>query len=332
LLTGSGVTAEVTSSWVVGSRLVDCQVVPLSKAMEALAQLNAWTERPWSVTEAPDVSLVDRLLLHRLLHAEPLYPVSEAAWPRPDRHHLARLKLQVVRHLGRTVQVDMAGYRQHGDTASLTFSAQDLLGHALDGLLAAYEMTSPAVKWRSRLARLVPPNWEDQLSIQPTGRSLLERYWELHRAPATINIKACLRHALRITSFARSAFDWAERRLNDPDLPAARDDRRKSRPESLGSTGSWPYLELDVDFARSRDGVRIARLNEFGEALELTPAEFHWLLLLAGSSAATGASQARKPPALAADQVGMADEAASRGESLLQRVVAGGLCVKNRVA
>jgi hypothetical protein len=80
-----------------------------------------------------------------------------------------------------------------------------------------------------------------------------------------------------------------------------------------------PRLDFDVDFAWHKDGVHLARLNEFGDALELTRDEFAVSLLFDGETTLIEA----------AARVWWSPESRSRkagiARDLTQRVTAGGL-------
>lgn len=293
---------------VVGRCLADVRILPRSQLEVLLAQLDKWQRGPWDVKNAAKFAQADRVLLHRLLagrfvpHRERSEP---GAVPRPEAEALCRLKLHVARHLSRTVQVDMAGLRDSGDARSLVYTAQDLLGHAVDALTAAHGLTNPNPKWRSRLLDALPDDWEASLGIRPSGETAAERVWRLHRAPEQPEQPAALEHALRITAFARAVFVWAERRLV------------RGQPAS-GSPLSWPvlerhpsdtplpYLDLEVDFLLEEGGGQVARLNSFGTPLRLSADEFALALQLDGTltareaeAAVCGARAAGPAPGLA---------------------------------
>src|SRR6202008_2286814 len=99
----------------------------------------------------------------------------------PTREGLLRLKLHVARQAARTIQVDMAGLRDAGDHRSLAFAAQELMGHAIDAMLAAYGLSNPLLKWRSRLLERVPRDWELAMSVAPSGLTAGDRIWRLLR-------------------------------------------------------------------------------------------------------------------------------------------------------
>jgi|SRR6185503_14782761 len=281
---GDGLNSvQDSATLIVGSCIADLRIMRTVELEELLNRLDYWSRLPWEVTHAVRFTLEERTLMHRLLQGQVLHrdKRNRVGEHMPSLVDLARLKLHVARQISRTIQVDMAGYRETGDYASLVFAAQDLLGHAVDALLAGYHITNPLIKWRSRLLDLVPSNWERFLTVQPTGLTASQQVWRLHRAPETPDSKLALEHAERITAFARAVFVWAELRLVKAavvnERPAIRNPlKRKATDLPL------PSLDFDVDFLLAEEKVTIARLNEFGVSLELSPREFALILLFDG--------------------------------------------------
>lgn len=288
---------ETEVGWAIGRCVVDLRILHAATVERLTARLRDWARLPWSLVELAPFSYDERLLLHRLHSglevgpAEP-DPAGPDAHPwRPRRSELTRLKLQVARHLARTIQVDMVGYRDESDHATLVFAAQDLLGNAIDGLLAAHGLTNPNPKWRCRLLRRLPPDWDRPLWLRPTGRRADDALWDLHRAPREPDRAAASAHALRCVSFARAVFAWAEQRVIGPGASGAvsptwppRDGRPPGPP--------LPHLEFDVDFCRTDTGAALARLNEFGASLRLSEREFAHVLLFDGRTTAVEAEAA----------------------------------------
>jgi hypothetical protein len=269
---------------------VDVQLWRLAEFEKLIARFNAWSQTPWDVMHAVNFTTEERTLLHRLLHGQLLKGDRRRLMKRlPPRRDLARLRLQVARQAARTIQVDMSGYREIRDYQTLVFAAQELLGHAVDALLASYEITNPLVKWRSRLLSLLPSDWDRSLGIPPTRVTAQQYVWDLHRAPERPEKKLALEHAFRITTFARAAFLSSELRLVQNSLAAEpiawRSTRMKPQDETL------PYLDFDVDFLVGDDRVFLARLNEFEQPIELSASEFRLTLLFDGT---TTVSQAKR--------------------------------------
>ena len=289
LITARGIdkVPEGNIALAVGRCLFDIQVVRFRKIEEVLAQLAAGAAMPWDITRAANITPDDRRLLHRALHGSVIFEgeSNRLAALRPAIGDLARLKLQIARHISRTIQVDMAGHFEAGDYPSLVFSAQDLLGHAVDALAAGHYLTNPTAKWRSRVLDAIPPNWECMLGIRPTAQSATQRFWSLHRAPEQPDRCPALQHAFRIAGFARAVFAWAERRLvgenSEPQSQIV-----WSRVERWPNDAPLPYLHLDVDFSARNGGISIGRLNEYEDPLDLTSREFEVTLLFDGSTTA----------------------------------------------
>ena len=266
-------------SFVAGWCVVDLRIIPAALADALRQRLRDWARGGWTLTVAADFTGSELLLLHRLGAGQPLWPAGDGDEDGDAARlaDVARLKLHVARHMARTLQVDMAGYREAGDFRSLVYSAQDLLGHAVDGLLAAFGLTNPTPKWRSRLLERLPPDWESRLLVRRSGLRPDDLVWRLLRAPAEATAAAALDHACRIVTFARAAFLWAEESLVH--IGSGRD-RRYVWPDEPTSGGQpLPFLDLDVDFVRTAEGVAVGRLNEFGETRHMTRDDFAVMLL-----------------------------------------------------
>jgi hypothetical protein len=279
-------------SWISGTCIIDMRILPRAQVISILGRIEGWSRLGWNVTRAADFTANELLLLHRLYAGKLLSPSDGEAGhvrsSRPACADVARLKLHVARHMARTIQVDMVGYRDAGDYRSLVFAAQELLGHAVDGLLAAFHLTNPTPKWRSKLLEKLPVDWEVRLVLRPTGLNANQLVWQLHRAPEHPSEELSLDHACRIATFARSAFTWAECEL----IGSA--DAKMNRyiwPAPGNRDGPpLPYLELDVDFCLMEDGVAVARLNELGASLKMPFTEFMLMLLFDSTTTAREAA------------------------------------------
>lgn len=275
---------------VVGKCLVDVLVVPSAQVDRLLARFDAWAASPWNVMHAAGFTLAERTMLHRLARGLPLFqagPDGEFT-RRPSIVNLARLKLHAARHNGRTIQVDMIGHREEGDHQSLVFAAQDLLGDAIDGLLAGHLITNPLPKWRSRLLGTLPADWQQDVMGRPSNLPAKEFVWQLHRSPDRAD--ECLTHALRITTFARQVFSWAELCLVRG-TARSRERQQWPRPEAPRDP-PLPFLDLDVDYMLSDGAIAVARLNDFGEPVRITRREFELCLLFDGTTTAREAEWA----------------------------------------
>lgn len=281
---------------VIGRCLVDVKILRLFQFDELLARFDTWSRAPWDITHATNFTSEERVLLHRLLHGRLILHnnrTDQVTVRRPTQIDVARLKLHVARHISRTIQVDMIGYRDSGDYRSLVFAAQELLGHAIDALLAGYQLTNPLSKWRSRMLDFVPSNWERSLPVRPTGLTVGQIFWQLHRAPEQPDDNLSIEHAFRITTFARAVFVWAELQLlkgtvaqHEPVIWAY-EPAIWSQLKSQGSDNTpLPTLDFDVDFLLADGRVTVARLNEFGETVSMSMHEFALCLLFDGTTTA----------------------------------------------
>ena len=271
---------------IVGRCVVDVRILRLADIELLLARLDEWARLPWDVMHAAKFTKEERVLLHRLLHGQLVpHKVQGNAVARPARNSIARLNLHVARHISRTIQVDMVGYRESGDYRSLVFAAQELLGHAVDALLSGHGLTNPLPKWRSRLLDSIPADWESALTIRPSGITAGQRVWQLHRAPEDAEEESSLEYALRITAFARAVFAWAERRLVRA-LPESEEQTAWPRVERSPADTVLPYLDFDVDFLLADEAVTVGRLNDFGETLRLSAREFALALFCDGTTTA----------------------------------------------
>src|SRR5829696_2572280 len=200
---------------VAGKCIIDVRVLAVDDTGELLARFGNWSQLPWDLTHAAPFTPDERILLHRLHHGLVLHcgEKEQVTAQIPALLDLARLKLHVARQLARTIQVDMVGYREVGDYRSLVFAAQELLGHAVDALLAGYQVTNPLPKWRSRMLESLPCDWEHSLGHRPTGLTAADLVFRLHRAPVRPDRELAVKYALRITTFARAVFLWAETSL-----------------------------------------------------------------------------------------------------------------------
>lgn len=267
-------------SWVSGDCIVDLQILKATDVRTLIGRLNDWADETWNVSSAASFSADELLLLHRLACGISLSPspsLQQEEGLEPDLQKVARLKLHMARHMARTVQVDMVGYKRSDDWYSLIYASQDLLGHAVDGLLAAFHKTNPNPKWRSRLLRELPHDWAHRIVSRSLGRDACQAVWEMHCAPRGIDEAATIAHASRTTTFGRAVFAWAECALVY-DLGEALP--LPSWPEKTADQPHSPLgcLELDVDFVLGAEGVHIARLNEFEAALQTSMDEFSIIL------------------------------------------------------
>ena len=274
-------TDNVECSWVSGNCIVDMVILTMSDVKALIKRLDSWAATPWDVSRAAAFSAEELLLLHRLCNGVGLSSnanLQEARGLLPDRDKVARLKLHTARHMARTVQVDMAGYKRLGDWYSLIYASQDLLGHAADGLLAAFQRTKPNPNWRSRLLHELPPVWAQHIVTRCLTADARQAFWSMHYAPATVDAACALAHACRSTTFGRAVFAWAECMLVHGLDRALQQPSRAQGSFPTGLCQVLSYLELDVDFVITKDGVSVARLNEFDATLQASLDQFCLIL------------------------------------------------------
>ena len=283
-------TVQSSVTLVVGKCIIDVAILGVDAIDELFTRFEEWSTKPWNVTHGAPFTLEERTLLHRLRHGLILHcGEREKVTSRiPSVLDLARLKLHVARQQARTIQVDMAGYREVGDFSSLVFAAQELLGHAVDALLAGHQITNFTAKWRSRLLKSLPPDWEAALGTRPSGLPAAQLAWSLHRAPLRPDEKHALKHALCIMTFARAVFLWAETKLVKG--PRAKP-KAWPRLKPLTRDVRLPYLDFDIDFLLTNGHITVARLNEFSETLKLSHEDFALALLFDGTTTAREAER-----------------------------------------
>jgi hypothetical protein len=182
----------------------------------------------------------------------------------------------------------------------MIFSAQELLSHAADALLAAHGLSTPVGKWRVRQLAGLPPAAEKCLPGRSDPLSLRDQYVTLHRAPPDLDDAGAVhRHALQIAHFARRALLFAECELFSP---ARR--RLPSFDEPAPVPGSLlPHLDLDVTL-RGHE-LQIYRLQGSGEVISLSP-EGAALLCLFDSRTSEQAAAALAEPLFGVGQGGAA--------------------------
>lgn len=276
-------------SFVIGRCLVDMQILKLLAIENLLTRLDTWSCTHWNVTHATKFTNEERVLLHRLLHGQLLFHKNQCksvTVPRPIKIDVARLKLHAARQSSRTIQVDMIGYKNSGDYHSLVYAAQELLGHAMDALLAGYQLTNPLSKWRSQLLSLLPSDWERMLPVRPTGLTACQLFWILHRAPEEPDKNMSLDHSFRILAFARAVFVWAELQFLNETLEQCESAIWTQLKRQCPEDSSLPYLDFDVDFCLEDGLVTLARLNDFGERVSMTRQELILCLLFDGTTTA----------------------------------------------
>jgi hypothetical protein len=271
----------------VGPCLIDVRVVPHAQFDALLARFRAWADQPRQARDALGFSHDERTLLHRLHCCAPLFGAIhlDSLRGRAPQADVARHKLDWARCYADALQIDLAGLRMEGDRDTLAFTAQDLLSHAIDGLLAAFGRTNPNGKWRVRLLAELPDGGFARLPGRPLGRSLRDEYVALHRAPDLEDVGAVHAHALGAVAFARRALAFAERTLVRPDAAPL--------PILGGRDGEGPHQpvlpHLDLDVTLRGDSLELLRLQGNGEVMSLSPESAVLLCLFDGHTSVSSA-------------------------------------------
>lgn len=252
----------------VGACLIDVRVVTHVAVESLLKRFDAWSQQPRQPRAALAICYEDRIFLHRLHTGQALYGTESFEYLRRqvDVSQLARHKLDWARCYADGLQVDLAGLRRDGDRYTMLFTAQEVLAHAVDAILAGHQETNPNGKWRVRQLGNLSDGLESTLLGRPIGRSLRDHFLSLHRAPERDDSESVHAHALRIVAFARQAFFWVERRLVAPRTapPPTIEDQLAS--EAGGRR--LPHLDLDVTIRG--DTLELFRLHGSGEVITLS--------------------------------------------------------------
>jgi hypothetical protein len=264
--------------------LIDLRVLAISKIASLVDRLGRASKGVWDITHPVEFNLEERMLLHRIHHGRILNGSSS----RQDSSSLipidslSRLKLQASRQLARTIQVDMAGFADASDYASLVFCSQELLGCAVDAIASVFRLTNPGAKWRHRLMSRVPQSWSERLPLSYGDRKADDLYWHLHRAPIEPTMDTAISHGLRTCTFARAIFIWAEADLVH-NLHTLTTKRAPTRTSCATGT-QLPHLDYDVDFRIADGKAAVSRLNSSTRHLDLTIDELSCLALFDGET------------------------------------------------
>ncbi|MCE9667082.1 hypothetical protein LY474_04570 [Myxococcus stipitatus] len=268
-------------AFAVGPIVCDVRVLDREALERLLTAFERWERQPRQPRAATGLTEDDRKLLHRLRTGRALHGAGELEryQARVPQAHLARHKLDWARYQANTLQIDLAGLNGVSDWVSMLFVAQELLGHAVDGLVAGHGFTNPTRKWRARLLEALPPDWERLLPGRPSGLSAQERYLGLHQAPPRPTASDVTRFTHRIVAFARAVFTWAEQRLLAPQLPSVPViEERAEGGEPL------PALDFDVTVRLRDERYDLTRLNAGTPPLQLTAQAWSVLSLFDGET------------------------------------------------
>ena len=266
----------------VGSCLIDVRVMSHATANALIESFCAWSRRPRQPRSALGFAQDQRKFLHGLHAGRPVFGAGsfESLHRLIDPLQLARHKLDWARCHADALQVDLAGLRKEGDRHTLQFMAQELLSHAADAILAGHLKTNPTGKWRVRQLFDISKGVEISLPGRLIDCSLGEHFLRLHRAPKQDDTEAAHQHALRIASFTRRAFFWAEGRLLRPS--AASIARRGNSPAPGRGDQVLPHLDLDVTLRG--DLLELYRLQGSGQIFPLRADSAELLCLFDGET------------------------------------------------
>ncbi len=268
-------------AFLVGSIVVDVRVLDRAVFERLLESFERWERQPRQPRSSAGLNEDDRKLLHRLRTGRALHGAGdfERYQARVPQAHLARYKLDWARYQANTLQLDLPGLSGVSDWVSMIFVAQELLGFAIDGLVAGHGFTNPTRKWRARLLEGLPASWEQDLPGRPSGLSAQARYLSLHQAPPQVTASAITGYAHRIVAFARSAFTWAEQRLLAPHLPPVPAVQRAE-----GGGEPLPALDYDVTVRFKDERYELLRMNAGVPPLQLTAQAWSVLSLFDGET------------------------------------------------
>jgi hypothetical protein len=272
-------------SVIVADCLIDIRVVDHGELAALLDRFQAWGAQPRNPRRAFEFVEDERKLLYRTKIGVPLVGVSDlrTLQDRIPARLLALHKLDWARHLASTIQVDLAGFRNHDDGLSMLFAAQELLGHCMDALLAATGFVNPNTKWRTRYLSMLDDRFMSKLPGNNPYRNIVDLYLDYHRMPVETASQSAYEFALRIASFSRIAFPWAERTLlaaGDAPLSAS----LTCPPPSHGFRALLEHLDVDVEVRYEGGTFEMSRLNAAGPTVCLSDDAYRTVCLFDGKT------------------------------------------------
>jgi hypothetical protein len=275
---------------VVGDCLVDIRVVQHAAMSQLIDRFRDWARKPRQPRRSFEFVEDERKLLYRLKIGQSLYGHEQFEYLQNQISlvDLARHKLDWSRHLASTIQIDLAGLQGDGDHLSMVFAAQELLGYAIDGLLAGHGFSNPNNKWRVRYLSKLPESWEYQLPGRKIGQTAVDQFISLHRIPEVLTNVAISNYSLRIAAFSRVVFTWAEHTLLAPGKSRALSWKPKMIIED--NTKIFPYLALDVELRYGNEGFEIVRLNDTGTGFRISDEAYLLLCLFDGETPKSSAA------------------------------------------
>lgn len=269
---------------------IDVSFHDLGHINNLLTRFVGFSSGPKDTRKSWKFNLDERHLLHRICIGIPLWNCDafqglKASVPKLA---LARHKLDHSLHAVKRFQVDLAGCRSAGDWRTMLLAAQQLLGHTIDGLLAAYFETNPTLKWRFRLLQRLPSTWEKSLPGRMSDLSAADEYLALLRLPELLNAHTALQYSLRVVTFARRVFTWATWRLSQS---ASINELFTGQQCTVRPSGPPLFhLALDVLIVYSDSRFQARRLTSAEQPFDVSATAASLLCLFDGSTSGADAT------------------------------------------
>ena len=264
--------------------MIDVQMVARAEVDALLDRLDSLPATARHVSRR--FSFADWLFLHRL--ATGRAAIGEAAFAairqRTSREALARFKFEWATEWITRLQMDLAGLHAEHDWKSMLFAAQQILGYAVDCLLAAHRLTTPAPKWRMRLLDRLPPDWEESVPGRQTGLSAADRYLTLHQTPAVLDAQSVYTYALRAVTLARILVPWSACRLEDGPSSAVTGRRVSAPADDVSDGPPLPFLGLAVQIRYHGGHFVLAKLDNPRLQMLISPEAFRVLSFYDGET------------------------------------------------
>jgi hypothetical protein len=249
-----------TNAFEFNGLMVDLQPVRKSEVDELVERLDSLPRQAPLVSRRfnfTEWQFLQRLSIGQALAGERTFA---AVQQRVTNQSLARFKLEWATEWITRLQIDLAGLRAALDWQSMLFLAQQVLGYAIDCLLAAHGLTNPSPRWRVRLLHRLPSDWESVLPGRHHGLSAADRYLTLSQTPATLDANSVYAYALRALSFSRVVVPWAEWRLRS-DTPCTSPMSYLGVQHEVHGGSRLPCLALDVQIRHDGGRFLLSRID-----------------------------------------------------------------------
>jgi hypothetical protein len=265
-----------------GATSVDVCIVQTAEAATALSRLRKWHSTREDPRRATDFNYQDQKLLHRILYGFPLMgaEIFRHLVDRSLRDVLLTLKVDASTYFGETYQLDLAGFLEVGDRASMRHAARELLGCALDACLAIYRLSQPNPKWRAAQLARMPREWEASIPGRTSGQSALQMWL----SNESFGDRDVVSKAYEICTFARRALPSARASFSGMSLSGSSADNEATMGAKHSDSPSLPALRPDVAVRFDGDAFRVFRLNIGRQVFKLAPHQYQALMLFDGST------------------------------------------------